>query len=160
MSQGRSRFRRIAAQPVFGRCLNQRRHRVTARDACRQRIVGITGVQLGSLLVAAEGRFKLSIREELAGGKIELGSATPVGAAYRPGQANVLSRFGVLTLRSGLSGDGRRLCRLGLDRLCVPGACSHCQQQGCRDCWKTLPSGKPRDDSWQKINQISGGICP
>jgi len=74
MGQGRSRLRCIAAQPVLGRCLNQRRHRVTASDTRRQRVVGIAWVERGRLLVAAQGLFKLSINEELARGKIELGS--------------------------------------------------------------------------------------
>jgi hypothetical protein len=98
MGQGRSRLRRIAAQPVFGRCLNQRRHRVTASDTRRQRVVGIAWVERGRLLVAAQGLFKLSINEELARGKIELGSPPPVGVARQFGLSGVLSWSGVLTL--------------------------------------------------------------
>jgi hypothetical protein len=115
VSQGRARRSRLAAHPVLGRGLNQRRHRVAARHARRQWVVGIAGVKRGRLLIAAHRLFKLLADKLLAGRKVELCRFAPVGVAHRCGRHCCLSLFCVndWSRRRGRAGCRvlRRCCR-------------------------------------------------
>src|SRR5271157_5931190 len=105
MSKGGAFACRIAAQPVLGRGLYQRRYRVTEGKIGRQRVVGIGGVKLGRLPIVAHRLFKPLLFEELAGLKVELGCAPAVIAARRFGRLGVFGwsggRHGALAVRRG-----------------------------------------------------------
>ncbi len=124
----------VAEQPVLGRGLDQRRHRMAARHIGRQPVVGVGGVERGGLLKSLHRLFKLAIQEQLARCEIKLGRAPPVAAARRLGffcrsrsrcsRRRRLARRRALPCWRALAGRRNRARRLRQQA-----SCKRCRQQ-------------------------------